>query len=68
VRSGTPEPIVSRLSDEIRRALALPDVQSRLTAMGATPIGSTPQAFRQYIAAEQTRWGDLIRAVGIRIE
>ena len=67
-RSGTPEPIVTRLADEIRRALALPDVQSRLTAMGATPIGSTPQAFRQQIAAEQKRWGDLIRSIGIRVE
>ena len=68
VRAGTAEPIVDRLSREIRKALAAPDVRDRLISMGATPVGNSPSEFRQYIVAEQKRWGDLIRTLGIRAE
>lgn len=68
VRAGTPEPVVERLSREIRKALAAPDVRDRLTGMGATPVGSSPGEFRQSILAEQKRWGELIRTLGIRAE
>lgn len=68
VRAGTPEPIVIRLASDIRAALARTDVSERLIALGATPIGSSPQAFREHIASEQARWGDLIRTLGIRAQ
>ena len=68
VRSGTPEPIVERLARETRKALAAPDVRERLNGMGATPVGSSPGEFRQYILEEQKRWGELIRTLGIRAE
>jgi tripartite-type tricarboxylate transporter receptor subunit TctC len=40
---GTPAPIVERLNSEVRRALALPDVQARLIEGGNIAIPSTPQ-------------------------
>lgn len=45
----TPRPLVSLLNREISRTLALPDVGGRLSALGAEPAPTTPQAFDQFI-------------------
>jgi tripartite-type tricarboxylate transporter receptor subunit TctC len=68
VRAGTPADVVARLHVEAARGLAAPDVRDRLLAMGATPVGSDPQAFAAFVRAESARWGDVIRRGGIRAD
>lgn len=65
---GTPPEIVRRLRDEAVAALALPEVQARLAALGAEPVGSTPEAFGRVIAEETRRWTDIVRAASIKLE
>jgi tripartite-type tricarboxylate transporter receptor subunit TctC len=48
--------------------LRLPQVRERLAALGAEPVGSTPDEFGAFIRAERTRWGAIIREKGIRSE
>jgi len=43
-------------------------VKERLSKLGATPIGSTPQAFDAKIHADYEKWGPIIRAAGIKAE
>jgi tripartite-type tricarboxylate transporter receptor subunit TctC len=38
---GTPEPVIARLQQEIAAAVKSPDVQKRMTDVGAEPSGST---------------------------
>ncbi len=38
---GTPEPVIARLQQEIAAAVKTPDVQKRMTDVGAEPSGST---------------------------
>ena len=45
----TPRPLVNQLNREILRTLALPDVSGRLSALGAEPAPTTPQAFDRFI-------------------
>ena len=65
--AGTPPAIVDRLSGEIRKSLAAPEVKKRLEAEGADPVGSTPAEFAKHIAAELARWRTVIRDAKITL-
>lgn len=68
VRAGTPADVVARLHAESVRALNAPDVRERLVSMAATPVGNTPAEFARFVAAESSRWGDVIRKAGIKAD
>jgi tripartite-type tricarboxylate transporter receptor subunit TctC len=64
--SATPAAIVNRLHGEMSRAIRLPDVQSRIVGIGLIP--QEPRLIeenRKYIAAETTKWGELITKLGL---
>jgi tripartite-type tricarboxylate transporter receptor subunit TctC len=63
--TGTPKPIVDRLSAEMRAALASPAVRKLLVDLGAEPLGSTPEDFATYVTEEFERWGKLTREAGL---
>jgi tripartite-type tricarboxylate transporter receptor subunit TctC len=64
----TPADVVSRLHQLTVKALAAPDFRDMLLAQGAEPVGSTPEEFRAYVAAEIEKWARVIRASGMPIE
>jgi len=66
--AGTPRGIVDRLSAETTRILKLPDVQERMRAQGAEPIGSTPDGFATLIRNEVTKWAEVAKQAGMRAE
>lgn len=66
--AGTPKEIIVRLNSEIVRILRLPEMHERLLALGADPIGSTPQAFAAFIKSEHDKWARVIRHANIRAE
>lgn len=58
--AGTPAAAVSRLNAEMNRALKLADVQQRLAALGADPLGGSAAEFGQYIRAEITKYTKVV--------
>jgi len=66
--AGTPPRIVNRLGDVLQKAFADKDFRQRIYDQGSEPVGSSPQVFKVFIAAEYQRWGELIRAAGIKLE
>ncbi len=66
--AGTPADRVARVSAETARALQAPDQRRALEGAGFTVVGSDPDAFRAFQAAEIERWGGLIRRLGLRPE
>jgi tripartite-type tricarboxylate transporter receptor subunit TctC len=66
--AGTPRPIVTQLHDHLARAMAHPDVREKMLAMGTEPVGSTPEAFGRYWAAESVKWGRVVRESNIRAD
>jgi tripartite-type tricarboxylate transporter receptor subunit TctC len=64
----TPEPVVARLSEETRRALAAPETIARLAAEGSEAFGSTPERFRAFLAEEHAKWGRVVREARIQLE
>jgi tripartite-type tricarboxylate transporter receptor subunit TctC len=66
--AGTPKEIVDLLYREIAKAVAQPDVQERLTALGFKAIANTPDQFGVRIKAEIEKWGKVVRDAKLRIE
>jgi len=62
----TPRAIVRRLHDEIVRILAQPEIQSRMTSIGAEPDPTTPEAFDKLIAEQVGLMKKLARQAGIQ--
>ncbi len=62
----TPTPIIRRLAQEAAKAAKQPSVIEHLAADSAEAVGSTPEAYAAYIAAEQKRWGEVVRKAHIR--
>ncbi len=63
---GTPSPIVELLGREIQRALRSPEIVRSHEEQVNVVVASTPTAFERYIADESTRWGKVVREVGIQ--
>jgi tripartite-type tricarboxylate transporter receptor subunit TctC len=66
--AGMPAPIVKRLHDELLRALAQPDVKSRIAADGAEAVGSGSAEFRDFMAADLAKWAKLVKESGAKLE
>ncbi|WP_188972711.1 Bug family tripartite tricarboxylate transporter substrate binding protein [Neoroseomonas lacus] len=64
----TPEPIIDRLSQEARKALATPETIARLAAEGSEPFGSTPARFREFLTEEHAKWGRVVREARIQLD
>jgi tripartite-type tricarboxylate transporter receptor subunit TctC len=62
-----PEPIVARLHDEIVRILEQPDVHERIVSDGSEPVGSTPEAFRQFMLADLAKWAKVVKESGAKL-
>ena len=65
---ATPRPIVDRVNQEIRTALALPDVQKRLVEGANVATPSTPEEMRKKIEGDIARWSRVIETAGIKTE
>jgi tripartite-type tricarboxylate transporter receptor subunit TctC len=68
VPAGTPRPVVDRLHAEFTRALAAPDVREKMLALGAEPVGSTPEQFAAYVKAEAAKYAKLVKTSGAKVD
>ena len=68
VPAGTPRPIVATLHQEMKRALALPDVAARLGAAGLEPTGGTGEELLELVKRDIPRFRRIVQDVGIQPE
>jgi tripartite-type tricarboxylate transporter receptor subunit TctC len=66
--AGMPRDLVEKLSHDFVAALNTEAVKERLTKLGASPIGSSPQEFDAKIRADYKKWGPIIEAAGMKAE
>ena len=66
--AGMPPELVAKLSHDFVAALNTEAVKERLSKLGASPIGSSPQQFDAKIRAEYEKWGPIIKAAGLKAE
>jgi tripartite-type tricarboxylate transporter receptor subunit TctC len=67
--AGTPEPILATLRDEVRKALARPDLAEKLNVTGAlTPLLDSPEEFSALMRRDSEKYGKLVREIGVKVE
>jgi tripartite-type tricarboxylate transporter receptor subunit TctC len=65
---STPADIVDRLNVEINAALADPTLQARMSDLGGTAIGGSPDDFSELIATDTEKWGKVVKFASIKPE
>jgi tripartite-type tricarboxylate transporter receptor subunit TctC len=66
--AATPAPIVEKLNAEMVKVFKRPDVQARLTDMGAEYVGSSPQELSTQLANDVRTWAKWVKDAGVRVE
>lgn len=64
----TPRPVLDRLTGAALQIIAEPGVQERFRQLGAAPTPLDGPGFDRFIAAENAKWGEVVRAANIRLE
>lgn len=65
--AATPQPVVTRLQAEVRRALGDETVRERYAALGLVAAGSTPEVLAQTLQGDIKRYAGLIRRGDLRL-
>jgi tripartite-type tricarboxylate transporter receptor subunit TctC len=66
--ANTPKEIVAKLSAEIARIMAMPDVQQQLSGQGLDAMALPPERFGALIGADIEKYGRVIKAANIKFD
>jgi tripartite-type tricarboxylate transporter receptor subunit TctC len=66
--AGTPADIVDRLSVELRKILALPEIKEALANQGAEPVIDTPEEFAAIVRADVAKWARIVKQTGAKAD
>ena len=65
---GTPREAIDWMQKQVSGAIAVPAVNERISTLGAEPQAMTTEEFGALMQDEVRRWGDVIRAAGIKAQ
>jgi tripartite-type tricarboxylate transporter receptor subunit TctC len=65
---GTPNDIVERMGAEVQKAFATPELKAMWNNSGSDIPNVTQAQFTAMIAAEISRWGQVVKAAGVKME
>ena len=63
-----PADVIAKIAKDTAEAMKSPSITERLTKLGATSVGSSPQDFAKLIQSDYNKWGPIIKAAGIKAE
>ena len=66
--AGTPDAVIARLQSEISKIVKIPEIRDRFLALGAEPVGSTPEQFAAFYRAEVLKWAKVVKDSGAQID
>ena len=66
--AGTPADVVNRLSAELRKILALPEIKDALATQGAEPVIDTPEEFAAIVRADVEKWAQIVKQTGAKAD
>ena len=68
VPANTPPDLVKLINTEVVRAINSPAVRERYAAMGAEPVGNTPEQFANFIKSEIAKWTRVVKESGAVVD
>jgi len=66
--AGMPKDVVDRLSTELARVLAQPDIQAKFATAGAEVHSLGPTEFSAFVKADNEKWAKLIRERKLQLD
>jgi tripartite-type tricarboxylate transporter receptor subunit TctC len=63
--AGTPQAILTKVSEDIAKVLEMPDVKEKLLAQGSIPAPTTPAEFDAINKSDTERYGKILKDAGI---
>ena len=66
--AATPKDVVARVSTDAAAAVQAADLRGRFAAIGAEPVGSTPEQFRERVRIDSLRWAEIIKAANVKVQ
>jgi tripartite-type tricarboxylate transporter receptor subunit TctC len=63
---GMPKAIVAQLNDAVRRIVQAPDTRERFAALNLEPVGSSPEAFAQFLKDDIRKYAEIAGKAGIQ--
>lgn len=64
--TGTPDPIVKKVAEEIERLVKNPEIAQRLSQIGADPYWMAPAEFGGFVRSEVERMKRLLASIGVQ--
>ena len=66
--AATPPAIIQKVSADVARLVATPEVQNRILADASEPVGGTPDEYGAFIRAEIAKWREVVRQTNMKAE
>lgn len=63
---GTPQPLVHKISADIQRVVAMPEIRDRILADASEPVGNRPEEYAAFIGSEITKWRAVIKQANMK--
>ena len=68
VLTAVPKPTVATLNRAVNTALNDADYKTAMAELGVTLVGGAPEQFAKFLSAERTKFSDLIKKRGIKVD
>ncbi|HSV48015.1 MAG TPA: tripartite tricarboxylate transporter substrate binding protein [Ramlibacter sp.] len=65
---NTPKAVVDRMTQELKKAFATPEMQDTWSRLGAEPPALYGSAFGDFVAGETKRWAEVVKAGNIKLD
>jgi tripartite-type tricarboxylate transporter receptor subunit TctC len=66
--AGTPKEIIARLNAETVKVLKDPKMVESFAGRGVRLVGNSVEEFTAFIPKERTRWGEIVKVSGVKLE
>jgi tripartite-type tricarboxylate transporter receptor subunit TctC len=66
--AATPKDVLTRLNQAFVAALNTPETKTRFAALLAEPVPTSPEAFGAFMAAERTKYEQVVKASGATVD
>jgi tripartite-type tricarboxylate transporter receptor subunit TctC len=64
---GTPPAVIDRIHRDVTKVLQTKEAQDAFERVGTYVVSTNPKSFGEYVAVEFRKWGEVVRAVNLRI-
>lgn len=66
--AGTPPEVLARLSAELKKVLAAPDVKDKFAAQGFAATWNSPEDFGRFMTSEVDKWAKVVKVSGAKVD